>query len=212
MKEQLSRRAPAAGPQVEAAPRKAATVADLWLGMQLRDLRRLRGLSLKQLGERAGLSVGMLSQIERGLSSPSIRSLRQISEALGVPPARFFHEQEAPALPEIGKIVRRGAGRVLRLPTNGVSKQLLTPDLSGALEMLLVIVEPGGSSGPEHYTHKGEECGHVLSGSLRLWIGEDVFALERGDSFRFPSATPHRFENPGRSETQVLWVITPPLY
>jgi transcriptional regulator with XRE-family HTH domain len=212
MKRQAPKRAIQAEPKNEAPARKPSTVADLWLGMQVRDLRRMKGLSLKQLGERAGLSVGMLSQIERGLSSPSIRSLRQISEALGVPPARFFHEQGAPTLPEIGKIVRRGTGRMLRLPTNGVSKQLLTPDLSGALEMLLVVVAPGGSSGPEHYTHKGEECGHVLSGSLSLWIGGDVFALERGDSFRFTSTTPHRFENPGRNEAQVLWIITPPLY
>ncbi|MEZ5805573.1 MAG: XRE family transcriptional regulator [Rhizobiaceae bacterium] len=160
----------------------------------------------------ANLSVGMISQIERGVASPSIRSLRQISDALGVAPAEFFHDGLQPPLEEMGKIVRKMARRQLTLPRNGVSKQLLTPDLDGATEMLLVIVEPGGTSGPEHYVHKGEDAGLVLSGSLELWIEGRMHLLNEGDSFRFKSTLPHRFANPTESETQVLWVITPPLY
>lgn len=180
--------------------------------MQVRDLRKTNRFSLQQLAEKSGLSVGLLSQIERGLTSPSIRSLRQLSEALGVTPARFFHEETPPPPDEIGRIVRRGKGRQLRLSTNGVAKWLLTPDLSGELEMLLLEIEPGGKSGPELYTHKGEECGYVISGAMRLWIEEDSFLLREGDSFRFKSTTPHRFENAAEAVTNVLWVITPPLY
>ncbi|MCO5082686.1 MAG: cupin domain-containing protein [Rhizobiaceae bacterium] len=191
---------------------KEVSAADLWLGLQLRTLRKAAKLSMSELAQKANLSVGMISQIERGVASPSIRSLRQISDALGVAPAEFFHDGLQPPLEEMGKIVRKMARRQLTLPRNGVSKQLLTPDLDGATEMLLVIVEPGGTSGPEHYVHKGEDAGLVLSGSLELWIEGRMHLLNEGDSFRFKSTLPHRFANPTESETQVLWVITPPLY
>jgi transcriptional regulator with XRE-family HTH domain len=186
--------------------------ADLWLGMQVRDLRKTNRFSLQQLAEKAGLSVGLISQIERGLTSPSIRSLRQISEALGVTPARFFQQEGTPPPDEIGRIVRRGKGRILRLTGNGVSKWLLTPDLSGELEMLLVEIQPGGKSGDELYTHRGEECGHIISGAMRVWIEASCYVLQQGDSFRVRSNIPHRFENAAEVVTNVLWVITPPLY
>lgn len=169
-------------------------------------------MSMTDLARKANLSVGMISQIERGVASPSIRSLRQISDALGVAPAEFFKEGSQPPLEEMGKIVRKDARRQLWLSHNGVSKELLTPDLDGATEMLLVIVEPGGTSGPEHYVHKGEDAGVVLTGELELWIDGHKHLLQEGDSFRFKSSLPHRFHNPGSSETRVMWVITPPLY
>jgi transcriptional regulator with XRE-family HTH domain len=186
--------------------------ADLWLGMQVRDLRKTNRLSLQQLAEKSGLSVGLISQIERGLTSPSIRSLRQISEALGVTPARFFHQEEAPPPDEIGRIVRRGKGRQLRLTGVGVAKWLLTPDLSGDREMLLTEIQPGGKSGDELYTHRGEECGFVVSGAMHLWVEERCYLLREGDSFRFRSTLPHRFANAAETLTSVLWIITPPLY
>ncbi|WP_342643630.1 cupin domain-containing protein [Rhodoligotrophos ferricapiens] len=191
---------------------KTVSAADLWLGLQLRTMRKAAKLSMTDLAQKANLSVGMISQIERGVASPSIRSLRQISDALGVAPAEFFKDGLQPPLEEMGKIVRKSARRQLSLSRNGVSKQLLTPDLDGATEMLLVIISPGGTSGPEHYVHKGEDAGLVLSGTLELWIDGCKHLLHEGDSFRFRSSLPHRFSNPGQSETEVLWVITPPLY
>jgi len=186
--------------------------ADLWLGMQVQDLRKTSGLTLQQLAERSGLSIGLLSQIERGLTSPSIRSLRQISEALGVTPASFFREETPPPPEELGKIVRRNKGRQLHLPSNGVAKWLLTPDLAGSLEMLFVEIQPGGKSGTESYTHKGEECGYIIRGAMQLWIEDQIFTLHEGDSFRFRSTLPHRFENAAESVTHVLWIVTPPFY
>jgi transcriptional regulator with XRE-family HTH domain len=199
-------------PPPDTIKKRRTQTADIWLGLQMRTLRRAKGLSLKQLAEQAGLSIGMVSQIERGISSPSIRSLRQISDALGVPPTRFFHDGEHPPIEEMDKIVRRHARRMLMLPANGVSKQLLTPGCAGLLELMLVIIEPGGSSGPEHYTHKGEEAGVVLTGAMELWIDGRSHLLKEGDSFRFKSTTPHRFASASESRTEVLWVVTPPLY
>lgn len=127
-------------------------------------------------------------------------------------PERFFREEETPPPEVIGRIVRRGKGRQLRLSGNGVAKWLLTPDLSGELEMLLVEIQSGGKSGDELYTHRGEECGYVIGGAMRLWVEERCYLLHEGYSFRFRSTTPHWFENAAEGLTNVLWIITPPLY
>ena len=186
--------------------------ANLWLGFQIRSLRLSKALSLQRLAEEASLSIGMLSQVERGLVSPSVRSLRQISAALEVPPALFFEQTEPPPVEEIGRIVRARSRRILRLTTTGVSKELLTPDTSGLLQLTLVRLQPRGSSGSEPYVHRGEDAGFVLSGAMRLWVGSDTHLLKAGDSFRFKSSLPHRFVNAAKGITEVLWAVTPPFY
>lgn len=208
----------AAQPRARAADRITADkigedkAADLWLGQQLRVLRRGRGLSLVDLAERTGLSIGNLSQIERGVSAPSVRSLKKLSEALQISVGDLFQETDLPPVSEMTYIVRRKTRPLLRLGATGVQKELLTPTTPGALQMLMVTIAPGGSSGPDSYTHRGEESGLVLSGSLELWIEDEQFILEEGDTFRFKSTQPHRFANAGAETTKVLWVTTPPGY
>jgi transcriptional regulator with XRE-family HTH domain len=188
--------------KVEVPPTK---IADLWLGQHLRGLRKMHDLSLEQLAERCGLSVGALSQIERGITSPTMRSLRRLSEVFNVPMSQLFHEGDLPPVEELGRIVRAQGRRVLSLNTTGVQKELLTPAANGALEIYLVTIAPGGSSGPEFYTHKGEEGGYVMSGEMLLEIETQEFHLKTGDSFRFKSQTPHRFANVTTEETVVVW-------
>ncbi|BBK41764.1 transcriptional regulator [Allostella vacuolata] len=198
-----------------AAARGKGKVADLWLGTQLRALRKAKGLSLAQVGASAGLSIGMVSQIERGLASPSIRSLRKLADALDVPVAWFFHADAGRPEAELKTIVRREDRRQLRLPTVGtnadlVVMDLLTPDLSGDIQLLMMTLEPGFTSGKTH-SHRGEEAGLVVAGALRLWHAEHEFLLNTGDSFRFPSTSPHRYANASDGPTQVVWVLSPPL-
>ena len=172
---------------------------------------RARGLTLKELSLASGLSIGLLSQLERGLSAPTIRSLQAVSRALKILPSWFFRPRIDGAEAEQGIVVRRGKGRLMAF-SNDFRKELVTPDLSGALEGLLVTIEPGGSSGPAPYHHPGEEMGFVLSGEMELWVEGQHFHLRTGDSFRFHSERPHRFANPGSKPAQVLWVVTPPFY
>jgi transcriptional regulator with XRE-family HTH domain len=186
--------------------------ADMWLGQQLRALRRGRRLSLVELATRTGLSIGNISQIERGVSAPSVRSLKKLSEALQVSIGDLFQETDLPPASEINYIVRAKTRPLLRLGATGVQKELLTPTTPGALQMLMVTITPGGSSGPDHYTHRGEESGLVLSGALELWIEDECFILKEGDTFRFKSSQPHRFANAGVNTATVLWVQTPPGY
>ena len=181
------------------------------IGRRLRDLRRRRALTLQALSEESGVSTGMLSQMERGVSAPSIRTLQRVAEALEVPIGWFF--SDAPSSSGAPPwVLRRPDRRVLSLGANGVTKELLAPAGDGAIELLYVTLEPGGSSGPTAYTHAGEDAGLVLEGSLRVEVDGQTCILVAGDAFRFKSALPHRFENAAPARTVVLWAVTPPFY
>ena len=186
----------------------AATFSDM--GGQIRDLRKAKGLKLADLSRLTGKSIGYLSQIERNISEPSLRALQEISNSLGVQIGYFFHETEPVPSDEQGLIVRKSRRKRLNYG-NGVIDHLLSPNLSGQLELLLAEFDPGYSSG-DSITHKGEEAGLVLAGSLDIWIGAKHFSLSEGDSFTFESSTPHRFENNDKIKTIVVWAITPPTY
>jgi transcriptional regulator with XRE-family HTH domain len=181
---------------------------DRRLGSCLRAIRKERALSIQTLADRCGLSIGMLSQVERGLSTPSIRSLRLLSIALDVPISRFFahSDEEVP----IGSpyILRKAARSSLRLTPTGVRKESLTPLGDGVLELYELTLAPGGTSGPEFYSHGGEKAGLVTFGVMRLWLEEEPHLLGEGDSFRFYSQISHRFDNPTREPAGVLWIVS----
>ncbi len=182
---------------------------DRRLGSCLRAIRKDRVLSIQALSNRCGLSVGMLSQIERGLSTPSVRSLRLLSVALGVPVSEFFAAPPLRTLPTSTPYVLRNADRrKLHLTPTGVRKESLAPEAKGTLDFYHVALQAGGTSGPEFYSHHGEKAGLILEGGLRLWLAEEPFDLEAGDSFRFPSEIAHRFENVSGRSTNVLWIVS----
>jgi transcriptional regulator with XRE-family HTH domain len=188
-----------------------ATDAAPVLGQRMRAMRQRREWTLQELSARSGLSVGMLSQIERGLSSPSIRSLQKLAEIFAVPIGWFFSDSgAAPQGP--AWVQRRPQRRVLDLSAKGITKELLSPDGEGKIELMLITVEPGGSSGEAPYQHAGEDAGTVTEGVLQLEVDGVSALLQAGDSFRFLSTLPHRFSNPGPLRCVVLWAVTPPLY
>jgi transcriptional regulator with XRE-family HTH domain len=182
------------------------------LGQQIRQLRRSKGTTLAQLAQRSGLSIGHLSQVERGLSAPTIRQLQAISAGLGVRIGWFFQPAPGAERDRSAVVVRADRRRQLRYDGLGMTDHLLTPSLEGRLELLLSTLEPGAGSGEEPYSHEGEEAGLVLEGTLELWIGDEHHLLEQGDSFAFASTRPHRYRNPGRTRTVVVWAITPPSF
>lgn len=175
------------------------------LSQSLRRHRLRRGLSLQALAKIADVSVGLLSQIERGISSPSLRTLSKVRLALNVSLAELFNPE--PELPEASYIQRFENRRMMNIGSNRFSKEMLSPDPESELQMMILIVPPGGGSGTESYCYPGEKCGFVLDGVLTLLLGNESSHLRKGDSFQFDAAIPHGFTNPSQRETRVVWVI-----
>ncbi|MBS0558554.1 MAG: cupin domain-containing protein [Proteobacteria bacterium] len=194
----------------EPAPESAANDQPRLIGAEIRGLRKARGMTLSDLAAASGLSIGYLSQLERDLATPSIKSLHAVSRALGVTISWFFQAQDVPEA-ERDLVVRRARRRRVDY-SSGLVDELLSPTLSGALELLSCRFPPGASSGHEPYTHAGEEVGVVIRGRLELWVDGRAVLLEAGDSFGFLSTLPHCYRNPGPEEAEVIWAITPPSY
>lgn len=179
------------------------------LAADLRALRKSRGLTLAEIALKLGRSVGWVSQVERGLSTPSIGDLRAFAELFGVPISLFF-AHEAPLEAERGVVVRSGRRRTLGTSDSGLVEELLSPDLGGSFEMLRSIFAPGaGMANP--VTRPTEEAGYVVSGRFDIEIDGTWHSLGEGDSFRFDHK-PFRWRNPGSVPSVVIWVVAPPVY
>lgn len=188
------------------------SLENLALGRKIRELRQGRRLSLTQLGERCQLSVALLSQIERGAGSPSMRSLRQVADGLGVNVETLFVDPAQPSPDTSPNIVRHDRRRVLNLAQTGISIELLTTSGFKRVQTFFSYIVPGGGSGAEDDSHVGSESGVVLTGQMELWLDGTRHLLNPGDSFCFDSRTPHRYRNPGTAMLQAYWVISPPIY
>ncbi|CAM3625533.1 HTH cro/C1-type domain-containing protein [Bordetella sputigena] len=187
---------------------EARSVADLWLGQQIRRARKQQGLSISKLSEMCQISVGLLSQVERGISSPSVRMLRVISDALNIPSSTLLEFGNSPTADEKGVVARAGSHPSLKAPEKGIEKVIITPQPSAGINVYRAYIEPGGSTGEELFTiERGEQVGLVLAGTLELWIEDKSFTLQPGDSFRYHSKAPHRWRNPGQEKAEVLWVV-----
>ncbi len=184
--------------------------ANIEIGERLRELRKAKGLTLRDVATAAGISVSYLSQIERNVSRLPIGVLKTISDALGVN-MNWFFQRGMQGPPEERDIIVRAANRQnLSFTGLGITEELLSPNLSGPLELLISTIHPDADS--EYYSHDGAEAGMVLSGTLELWVGDQHFVLRKGDSFAFASTERHRCANHGTIAVKVLWVITPPHY
>jgi transcriptional regulator with XRE-family HTH domain len=186
------------------------------LGREIRQLRKVRGITLQQLALATGKSVGFLSQVERNLTRPSVAALQDISEALSIHIGWFFPEDSTGSPQEREYIVRRQNRRRLTYSELsgteylGLHDSLLSSNLNGELALGISRYEPGASTGDDSYEHDGEEAGLVLSGTLELTIDGQQFVLDAGDSFSFKSNLQHRYANPSDSEeTLVVWANTP---
>lgn len=178
------------------------------MGERIRRRRQQQELSLQQLADRTGLTPSFLSQVERGVTEPSISSLRRIARALGVPVFYFLLEDERPE-----PVVRRSRRRVLRLPgCQGQWELLSPPDPHSQLEVVLTRLPPGEASGDESTTHPGEECFVVLQGEMEIAVADAVYRLEEGDAIQIRASLPHWIRNPGEHELVVLAAITPPMF
>lgn len=179
------------------------------VGGALRQLRGERGLSLRALGARSGLSPSFLSQIERGVADPSITSLRRLAEALNISILALLGEPRGDAA-MVDRIVRRHFRRRVVLPDSGLAHELLTSDARRRLEVRIETLEPGVASSGTPRAHTGEEFLLVLEGALKLAYGEEEAQLHPGDSVTIDARMPHRLEAVGGTPLRVLMAVSPP--
>jgi DNA-binding transcriptional MerR regulator/quercetin dioxygenase-like cupin family protein len=174
------------------------------IGARLRKLRTQRHLSLAQVAQAVGVSVGFLSALERSQMSGSVGTLRKLARFYKTNILDFFEATGSgrrQVRPEDRKVLEAGPGVRMELLAWGDT----------VMEPHLFCVAPGAGSG-ESYCHAGEEFLYVLRGELEITLQGQEYLLKAGDSFYFESATPHRWKNPGSTETCVLWVNTPPTF
>ncbi|MFJ4963797.1 HTH-type transcriptional regulator PuuR [Streptomyces sp. ADI96-02] len=183
------------------------------VGLQIKVLRKLAGLTLDELSRRSSVSTGLISQVERGKGNPSFATLVQIAHGLEVPVGRLFHLAE-----QISPVVRRDERRTLDFHNTGSGEpddaryELLTPSLNSALEVIWVETQPGHDTSSTPFRHSGEEFGIVLSGVKDVYLDGVRHRLHAGDSITYSCSIPHWYANSGDEPVTSIWVITPPTW
>lgn len=181
------------------------------VGAQVKRLRGEQGMTMEELSRRSGVSIGLISQIERGRGNPSFNTLAQLAHALEASIGRLFY-----SIDDTSPVVRRSERRELDLHVaggqDGAKHELLTPSLDRALEVVWVEAPPGYSTADTPFTHAGEEVGVVLSGTHEVWLDGVRHVLEAGDSISYSSTIPHWYANSGSEAVTAIWIITPPTF
>lgn len=178
------------------------------IGRRIRSIRTLRGLSSSELARAAGVSRGLISQIELDRANPSIDTLRKVAAALDSPIAAFFDDEK----PQSGVVVRGSERKTLHVPRSGLTYELLTPDLNRQIEFIRIELAPGQGGSRTPFGHPGEEAALVLEGRVHVWIADEEYVLDAGDSISLNSGLPHRVANLGRKRAVLVSAITPPSF
>jgi len=201
------------------------------LGKRIRDLRKERGLKIVDLARMTGLTVSMISQVERAIISPSIETLKKIGNAMETPIGIFFEDADHPSSPSVQVVhnspmmenvpdvifpdqnpVVHEHQRKMLSPGKGIHFFLLNPNLNGPIEFIYNVYDPGSSTGESLYSHPGSECGLILEGQLVVQIKNDVYVLEKGDSITFNSSDPHSKKNVSDKVCTCVWANVPPWF
>lgn len=194
------------------------------LGAEIRARRGQRQLSTVALARSCGVSASLISQVERGLTAPSLDVLWAIARVLEAPIGAFFDDTgAASAMRPVaatgrngpagrGVVVVRASGRKRLGVTASLTYQLLSPDLQHRLELIWIELGPGEAGPAEPFAHPGEEQVVVIRGEVHISVGDEVWVLGAGDAITFDSASPHRAMNRGASPALVIAAITPPSF
>ena len=187
------------------------------LGPRLRLAREERQLSARELARRIGCSASLISQIERGVSVPSVGVLYSLAAELdsSLDHLLFGADRPAPRPAAVGgaadgeAIVQRADGRDIIDLASGVRWERLTPGADAMTDFLEVIYSPGGHSTDERrpLRHDGREYGLVVSGTLQANVGFESYELGPGDSITFDSSTPHEYLNKTGEPVHAIWVV-----
>ncbi len=180
----------------------------LTLGQRLRELRQRSRQSQRQLARRTGVANASISQIEAGKLNPTVSMLKKVLDGIPVSLSEFFSDASETA----DRIFFR-AGELTEIADGGVSYRQVGGNLrERAIQLLKERYEPGAGTGRHAISHDGEECGLILSGRLRVTVGDQEQLLGAGDAYYFRSKQPHAFHNPGSDACELISACTPPTF
>ncbi|MBO8162250.1 MAG: helix-turn-helix transcriptional regulator [Brevibacillus sp.] len=178
------------------------------IGQKIRTIRKEKGYTLEILAVKTGLSKGLLSQVERGISQPSLDSLWKITRALEASFVHFFEDIDQKHV----HLIRKEERRKLLFPHSSGIYSLLATGGKAKLGMMEVRLMPGDQARDQFVQAEGEECLFVTKGTVKVYVSDEVFELEPGDSLYFDSFQPHLVANEGEEEAVILWALTPPQF
>jgi len=177
------------------------------LGKTISQFRRMEKFTITQLAEKIGISSSMLSQIERGISNPSINTLRMFAETLQIPLYRFFTSSEN----TLNLIVRSDMRKKIIFPESpDLVYEIISPNLNDAIGMLMLKLNPYAKSATQITKHTGEEIAYILEGAVQLTLEKKVIKLTMGDSVKIPPQMTHKWENLTNKEVEIIFAIMPP--
>jgi transcriptional regulator with XRE-family HTH domain len=180
---------------------------ELVQGRRLSKRRKELGFSLRELADRTQLTASFLSQVERGVTNPSLNSLQRIADALSVPLLFFLAEDKHKS-----RIVRSQNRPEMKLSDSNIMYELLTPDLSGKFEVVCGTLKPGVENIVRRLSVETEEFIIVLEGSLLVGLGDEEFILHPGDTIYFDGAMLRKLTCASPDEVRWISVITPPVF
>ncbi len=178
----------------------------------IRAERRKKGLTVWAFAASIGFSGSYVSQIERGVITPSISALQKIADALEIPTSSFFEDEATPPSSESGycEVVRASDRKSFRYPHSDIDYELLSPSFQCKIELIHSHAKPGQSS--PVYKHVGEEAVLVLNGTLELWVAEQHWVLKPGDCIYYQSHLPHHWRVVGDEEVRLVSAVVPPSF
>jgi len=178
-------------------------------GEKIRRVRERKGLTLKEIAAKAGVSESLISQIERNKISPSLDTLLTIVTVLNINIDYLFEDYKISSRVSIVRSAERNKAVQDGVVYNQLNV-LSDPRDDYEIEALLLEIEPGSEKGSREYGHNGKEMGFLLQGNAELIYGKHTYQLYTGDSITFSSEIPHTLRNNGEGLLKTLWIITPP--
>ena len=177
------------------------------IGNRMKELRMQYGLTQQELADRAELTKGFISQLERNQNTPSVTTLLDIIQCLGTTPAEFFADEE----PE--QIVFKESDYFEKIDeeTNATVEWVVPNAQKNSMEPVRLTLKPGGIS-ERLAPHSGEEFGYVIKGTVKVTYGRKSYTVKTGESFYFEANKPHYIENTSGRDAVLIWVSNPPSF
>lgn len=177
-------------------------------GEKIRSVRERKGITMKEVAEKCGVTESLISQIERNKVSPAIETLLSIVDVMDIDIEYLFGDFKKNKQVDIVKKNDRNM-----FSSHGVVYEQLSSawkNLEHGIEAYYLEIDSGSEKGSEEYGHIGMEMGIILQGKGELKYGTETYALESGDSISFSSDIPHVLRNSGTGKLKAYWVVTPP--